>query len=50
MEEGQTREQTVSDTRKHRGAHPADAALFGRAVWPALQAAVAHLSWLLSRG
>ena len=39
----------MPDTRKHRGPHPEDAVLFGRAAWPALREAVAHLSWLLSR-
>ncbi len=33
-----------------RGAHPEDPALFGAAAVPALRAATAELSWLLSRG
>lgn len=40
----------MSDRRRHRGAHPRDRELFAQEHWPALQAAVAHLSWLLSRG
>jgi hypothetical protein len=40
----------MPDTRKHRGAHPEDAALFASAAWPGLREAVAHLSWLLTRG
>ena len=40
----------MPDTRRHRGPHPEDAELFAPAVWPALRAAVADLSWLLSRG
>jgi len=40
----------VPDTRKHRGPHPADAELFSAAAVAALKAAVAELSWLLSRG
>jgi len=40
----------MPDTRRHRGPHPEDADLFAPAVWPALRAAVADLSWLLSRG
>jgi hypothetical protein len=39
----------VPDTRKHRGPHPEDRALFGAAVRPVLVEAVDHLSWLLSR-
>ena len=38
------------DTRQHRGAHPADSRLFGAEQVPALRAATAELSWLLSRG
>ena len=38
------------DTRQHRGAHPADATLFGRDQLPKLRVAVSELSWLLSRG
>lgn len=37
------------DTRKHRGAHPADAALFGADQLTALRTATAELSWLLTR-
>jgi hypothetical protein len=35
---------------RHRGAHPKDQQLFADAERPALRAAVADLSWLLSRG
>jgi hypothetical protein len=38
------------DARRHRGAHPADARLFGAECVPALRRATAELSWLLSRG
>lgn len=38
------------DARQHRGAHPADGGLFGAGQVPALRAATAELSWLLSRG
>jgi hypothetical protein len=38
------------DTRQHRGAHPADATLFGSDQLPGLRVAVSELSWLLSRG
>lgn len=38
------------DTRRHRGAHPADAELFHRDQLPKLRVAVRELSWLLSRG
>jgi hypothetical protein len=40
----------VPDRRRHRGAHPRDPDLFGAPQLPALRAAVAELSWLLSRG
>lgn len=40
----------MPDPRTHRGPHPEDAALFDRATWPRLQAAVGDYSWLLSRG
>jgi hypothetical protein len=40
----------VPDTRHHRGPHPQDLELFAATHWPALGAAVADLSWLLSRG
>ncbi len=40
----------MSDTRKHRGPHQADAKLFASEQWPAMQQAVADLSWLLDRG
>ncbi|MBM4094429.1 MAG: DUF434 domain-containing protein [Planctomycetes bacterium] len=40
----------MPDRRKHRGPHPEDTRLFDRSVWPCLQQAVAHLSWLLTRG
>jgi len=40
----------MPDARRHRGAHPQDAALFGRAAWPALRDATADLSLLLGRG
>ena len=38
------------DTRRHRGAHPADKELFNEDQLPKLQQATAQLSWLLSRG
>ena len=38
------------DTRRHRGAHPADAELFHTAQVPKLRVAVNELSWLLSHG
>jgi hypothetical protein len=38
------------DTRRHRGAHPADKELFSEEQLPKLQQATAELSWLLSRG
>ncbi len=38
------------DTRHHRGAHPADAKLFGQDQLTKLRLAVSELSWLLSRG
>jgi hypothetical protein len=38
------------DRRQHRGAHPADRQLFAAERLAALRAAVAELSWLLSRG
>jgi hypothetical protein len=38
------------DTRRHRGAHPADAELFHPDQIPKLRVAVSELSWLLSRG
>jgi hypothetical protein len=38
----------VPDKRSHRGPHPEDHALFAPDQWPELQAAVAHLAWLLS--
>jgi hypothetical protein len=41
---------SVPDTRQHRGAHPEDRRLFAPAQLPALQAAIAELSWLLTRG
>jgi hypothetical protein len=39
----------MPDKRKHRGPHPHDADLFRQRHWPALQAATADLSWLLTR-
>lgn len=39
----------VPDTRKHRGPHPEDAALFHPDRHPALTEAVRDLSWLMSR-
>lgn len=39
----------MPDTRKHRGPHPEDAALFAPENQPGLIRAVAHLSWLLER-
>ena len=38
------------DTRRHRGAHPADQELFGQDQLEKLRRAVAELCWLLSRG
>jgi hypothetical protein len=38
------------DTRRHRGAHPADAELFGADQLNKLRRAVSELCWLLSRG
>ena len=38
------------DRRRHRGAHPEDARLFGEAWLAALRGATSELSWLLSRG
>jgi len=38
------------DTRRHRGAHPADAELFGADQLAQLRQAVSELCWLLSRG
>lgn len=40
----------MPDRRQHRGPHPQDAELFAPALVPVLRAAVAELSWLLSRG
>lgn len=40
----------MPDQRGHRGPHPEDLRLFAEDYWPALRAAVADLSWLLSRG
>src|SRR6185295_9459349 len=37
------------DTRRHRGAHPADAELFAADQLPKLRQAVVDLCWLLSR-
>ncbi|HEX4947334.1 MAG TPA: DUF434 domain-containing protein [Blastocatellia bacterium] len=39
----------MPDARKHRGAHPSDAQLFAPRHLASLRAAVADLSWLLSR-
>jgi hypothetical protein len=38
------------DTRRHRGAHPADPKLFNTDELPKLRQAVSELCWLLSRG
>ncbi|HEX7956111.1 MAG TPA: DUF434 domain-containing protein, partial [Pyrinomonadaceae bacterium] len=38
------------DRRRHRGAHPEDARLFGEERLAALRVATSELSWLLSRG
>jgi hypothetical protein len=38
------------DTRRHRGAHPADQELFGSDQLDKLRGAVSELCWLLSRG
>jgi hypothetical protein len=40
----------VPDRRTHRGAHPEDAKLFAPDQHARLRDAVAHLSWLLTRG
>lgn len=40
----------MPDKQRHRGAHPADGKLFDRSCLDDLRSAVAHLSWLLSRG
>jgi hypothetical protein len=40
----------VPDKRKHRGPNPQDRRLFGESALPSLREAVAHLSWLLTRG
>jgi hypothetical protein len=40
----------MPDDRRHRGAHPEDAALFGPDWHAPLRQAVADLSWLLTRG
>ncbi|MHA3773102.1 DUF434 domain-containing protein [Verrucomicrobiota bacterium sgz303538] len=40
----------MPDKRLHRGPHPEDVSGFGTEALPRLQAAVADLSWLLSRG
>lgn len=39
----------MSDTRKHRGAHPEDRNLFAAEQLPVLRRAVGELSWLLTR-
>ena len=39
----------MTDIRRHRGAHPEDRKLFAGDKLPALRAAVAELSWLLTR-
>src|SRR5690349_15149262 len=44
------REQHMPDSRKHRGPGPKDPIWFGGDARDALRAAVADLSWLLSRG
>ena len=40
----------MSNQQKHRGPHPSDQKLFAAEALPALQSAVADLSWLLTRG
>lgn len=40
----------MPDPRRHRGAHPQDAQLFGTAALPLLRAAAGDLAWLLERG
>ena len=40
----------MPDRRRHRGPHPADAALFADDALPGLRTAVDELSWLLARG
>lgn len=40
----------MADKRHHRGPHPGDPMLFAKPILPRLNEAVAHLSWLLSRG
>jgi hypothetical protein len=42
--------EAVQTHRGHRGAHPEDTRLFRAAALPDLRAAVADLSWLLTRG
>jgi hypothetical protein len=41
---------SVPDRRRHRGAHPEDARLFGPDAVPALRSATSELSWLYERG
>lgn len=40
----------MPDNRRHRGPHPHDVDLFRPEVQPTLREAVAHLSWLMTRG
>ncbi len=40
----------MPDVRRHRGAHPEDARLFGADAVPTLRRAAADLCWLLDRG
>jgi hypothetical protein len=40
----------VPDKRSHRGPHPEDAQLFGKAAVPGLRQATGELLWLLDRG
>ena len=40
----------MPDSRRHRGKHPDDDALFGDAAAATLRRATSELSWLLTRG
>ena len=40
----------MPDTRKHRGPHPEDRALFAAGQLPALRSAIGDLNWLLTSG
>jgi hypothetical protein len=49
-EESRQEREVSPDTRRHRGAHPADAELFAPDQLPQLRRAVDELCWLLTRG